>query len=80
MHRSNRRIGKTTLMVNELKSLLIDHNVAPESCLAITFTDKAANEMVTRLRSVLLDSGLSMPFKTVNRMNIETIHSFCNRI
>ena len=72
--------GKTTLMVNELKSLLIDHNVAPESCLAITFTDKAANEMVTRLRSVLLDSGLSMPFKTVNRMNIETIHSFCNRI
>ena len=50
--------GKTTLMVNELKSLLIDHNVAPESCLAITFTDKAANEMVTRLRSVLLDSGL----------------------
>ena len=72
--------GKTTLMVAELIRLITTAKVPPESCLAITFTDKAANEMKVRLISRLADMGVPQPLKIINRMNIETIHSYCNRL
>ena len=72
--------GKTTLMVAELIRLITTANVPPESCLAITFTEKAANEMKVRLISCLADMGVPQPLKIINRMNIETIHSYCNRL
>ncbi|MEK9727786.1 MAG: UvrD-helicase domain-containing protein [Candidatus Margulisiibacteriota bacterium] len=72
--------GKTTLMVNELCSLITEQKVSPESCLAITFTEKAASEMKIRLVSQLNKIKVHNPLRLVKRMNIETIHSFCNRL
>ena len=72
--------GKTTLMVEELIRLITTTNAPPESCLAITFTEKAANEMKVRLISRLTEVGVPQPLTIINRMNIETIHSYCNRL
>ena len=72
--------GKTTLMVNELMELIIEQNVSPETCLAITFTEKAASEMNARLVSKLKNINYSNPLSIIKRINIETIHSFCNRL
>lgn len=62
--------GKTRCLVAKIQSLL-DSGVLPESILAITFTNKAAEEMKTRLKS---GSG------NISRMQVSTIHSMCVRI
>jgi len=72
--------GKTTLMVGQLTALLLDHQVLPEAALAITFTEKAATEMRSRLMISLQDAGCPSALSMVKRLSIETIHSFCNRL
>lgn len=73
--------GKTTLMVERLRCLLEDQQVPPEQCLAITFTDKAAKEMMDRLTHVLQETKkMTQPLACVSRMNIGTIHSICQII
>jgi DNA helicase-2/ATP-dependent DNA helicase PcrA len=70
--------GKTTLMVERLRYLLEDQQVPPDQCLAITFTDKAAKEMMDRLMHVLQETKkITQPLACVSRMNIGTIHSIC---
>lgn len=60
--------GKTRVLTNRIEYLVKEHNVAPHSILAITFTNKAANEMKERL----LNSDCR-----ADMMRISTIHSFC---
>ena len=36
-------------MIDRLTHLLVDRQIPPDQCLAITFTDKAAKEMIDRL-------------------------------
>ena len=62
--------GKTRVLTARISHLVGDMNVPPESVLAITFTNKAANEMKTRLESVT----------DTRRMWVCTIHSMCVRI
>ncbi len=45
--------GKTRVLVERVCRLAGEHRVAPERILAITFTNKAADEMRTRIASVL---------------------------
>ena len=73
--------GKTTLMVERLRYLLEDKQVPPEQCLAITFTEKAAKEMMDRLIQALKQSNqMPTPLDSVSKMSIGTIHSFCQTI
>ncbi len=62
--------GKTRVLTARISHLVSDLGVAPENVLAITFTNKAANEMKERL-GLLTD---------VSRMWVCTIHSMCVRI
>jgi len=64
--------GKTTVITERIKNLIIDRKVPPSSILALTFTEKAAFEMQERI-DVLL------PFGYTN-MWIHTFHSFCDKI
>ncbi len=64
--------GKTRLLTHRIAHLIQDMGVAPSNILAITFTNKAANEMKERL-SKLLSFG-------VQGMWIFTFHSMCSRI
>ncbi len=61
--------GKTTVLTRRIAYLISQKNVPPESCLAITFTKKAAGEMRERLKKLLPED--------FNKINIHTFHSLC---
>ncbi len=64
--------GKTRVITCRIASLIEETNVPPESILAITFTNKAANEMKSRIRQMLAHVEGS-PW-------VSTFHSFCLRV
>lgn len=64
--------GKTTVITERIKYLIVDKNYSPSSILALTFTDKAAYEMQERI-DILLPYGYT-------NLWIHTFHSFCDRI
>ncbi len=64
--------GKTRVLTNRIAYLIKEKNVSPYNILAITFTNKAANEMKDRVERQL---GMS-----VRNMWISTFHAACVRI
>ncbi len=64
--------GKTRVLTYRIAHLIVDLGVAPSSILAITFTNKAANEMKERVGRLVGD--------TVRSMWVSTFHSACVRI
>ena len=64
--------GKTRVLTMRIAYLIEKLSVAPYHILAITFTNKAAKEMKSRINEMLLDSG--------SGCTISTIHSLCMRI
>ncbi len=63
--------GKTRVLTNRIAHLVNGKGVQPENILAITFTNKAADEMKSRLSTMV---------PGVERMWVSTIHSMCVRI
>lgn len=63
--------GKTKLLTHKIAYLVKEKHVSPFEILAITFTNKAANEMKTRLGTMLDDTS---------NMWIMTFHSMCCKI
>jgi DNA helicase-2/ATP-dependent DNA helicase PcrA len=64
--------GKTRVLTVRIAHLVNDRGVDPRSILAITFTNKAAREMKTRLADLLGDA--------MEGMWVSTFHSACLRI
>ena len=64
--------GKTRVLTTRIAWLLSTGQVAPAQVLAVTFTNKAAKEMLTRL-------GAMLPIN-VRGMWIGTFHGLCNRL
>ena len=64
--------GKTRVLTYRIAHLIRDLRVAPDSILAITFTNKAANEMKERVGALV--GGM------VRSMWVSTFHSACVRI
>ncbi len=62
--------GKTAVLTQRVRHLIIDEGVKPSNIIAITFTNMAAEEMKERLSNV---DGIGDAF-------IGTIHSFANRV
>ena len=62
--------GKTRVLTSRIAYLVEEKGVPADAILAITFTNKAANEMKERLSSIV----------DVNRAWVCTIHSMCVRI
>jgi len=66
--------GKTRAITYRMANL-IARDVSPESVLAVTFTNKAAEEMRTRITNLLLRAGVppAQPW-------VSTFHSLCARL
>ena len=64
--------GKTRVLTTRIAYLISTGAVSPQNVLAVTFTNKAAKEMLTRLSTML-------PINT-RGMWIGTFHGLCNRM
>jgi len=65
--------GKTRVITYRVAHLIEDLNVRPEQILAVTFTNKAADQMKSRIRNLLRAARSGDPL-------ISTFHSLCVRI
>lgn len=65
--------GKTRALTHRVAYLILEKNISPENILAVTFTNKAAEEMKARVSALLREAGSSLP-------HIGTFHSICSRI
>jgi DNA helicase-2/ATP-dependent DNA helicase PcrA len=65
--------GKTRVLTHRIGYLLAEREVAPGEILAITFTNKAAGEMATRVAALVGD-------RRARAMWVMTFHSACVRI
>jgi DNA helicase-2/ATP-dependent DNA helicase PcrA len=65
--------GKTRVITSRIAWLIQEQGVAPDSILAVTFTNKAAKEMGERVDKLLGHGSLAKPL-------IATFHSLCVRL
>lgn len=63
--------GKTRVIASRIAYLLSTHGVPASSIIALTFTNKAGNEMKERIKSYL--PGIALPF-------VGTFHSYCVKL
>src|SRR3982751_5935845 len=66
--------GKTRVITHRVAHIVTSRHVPPSAVLAVTFTNKAANEMRERISSLLEDVSLE------SAPNVSTFHSFCVRM
>ena len=64
--------GKTTVITRRIAWLIEERGVSPTAILAMTFTNKAAEEMRERIQGLV-----SVP---VEQLWVSTFHSFCTRV
>lgn len=61
--------GKTSVLTYRIKNMIDNHGISPSSILAITFSRKAKDNIITKLKEL-----------EISNANIETFHSFALKI
>ncbi|MDO8573636.1 MAG: UvrD-helicase domain-containing protein [Candidatus Daviesbacteria bacterium] len=68
--------GKTRVLTYKVAYLIKEKSILPENILCLTFTNKAAGEMIERINKLLQTTNYKLP--TTPMMG--TFHSFCAKI
>ncbi|MDP3684151.1 MAG: UvrD-helicase domain-containing protein, partial [Ignavibacteria bacterium] len=88
---ANAGSGKTFVLTQRFLEILLKTNTSLKQIAAITFTDKAAGELYTKISRSILEASLKAESKSERlkyeqlrkqlvSANISTIHSFCTQI
>jgi ATP-dependent helicase/nuclease subunit A len=72
--------GKTRVLVERFARAVCDEGVDVESILVITYTEKAAGELRTRIRAALVERARPDLARALDGAWISTIHGFCHRL
>jgi len=72
--------GKTKVLVERFARAVCDEGIDVESILVITYTEKAAGELRSRIRAGLIERGRPDLARELDGAWISTIHGFCNRL
>ncbi|MHB8531675.1 MAG: UvrD-helicase domain-containing protein, partial [Solirubrobacteraceae bacterium] len=72
--------GKTSVLVERFVQAVRDDGTPPAAVLAITFTDRAAGELRSRVRERLLALGERAAARDTEAAFIGTFHGFCSRL
>jgi ATP-dependent exoDNAse (exonuclease V) beta subunit len=72
--------GKTTVIVERFVRAVCERGLDVDSILVITFTDRAAGELRTRIRGRLHELGRHDLARQLDGAWISTIHGFCRRL
>lgn len=68
--------GKTFTLVERIIYLVTSQKLSPERLMVVTFTDKAAAELTTRVSNRMNEIGIRL---NLNEMYLGTFHSICLR-
>ena len=72
--------GKTKVLTHKIAYLLSEKNVKPWNILAITFTNKAANEMKQRVEKLVGEASQEMWLGTFHSICVRILRRFIDRI
>jgi DNA helicase-2/ATP-dependent DNA helicase PcrA len=65
--------GKTRVLTLRIYHLITQHNIAPSSILAVTFTNKAADELRARLRALLKERSRGITSGTFHSVGLRIL-------
>ncbi len=72
--------GKTHSIEMEIADRLAKNQIAPKNLMVVTFTVKAADELVSRISGRLLRQGLTESAIGLSDARIGTVHSVCGKL
>jgi len=72
--------GKTTVLVERFVRAVCDRGLSIDSVLAITYTERAAGELRSRIRARLAELDRHDLARELDGAWISTIHGFCHRL
>jgi len=72
--------GKTAVLVERFARAVCERGFDVESILVITYTEKAAGELRTRIRARLVELGRADLARALDGAWISTIHGLCHRL
>lgn len=72
--------GKTTVLISRLGHMVINKKIAPESLLATTYSNQAADEMRERFSDKFgKDIGMRINFRTINSLSLKIYMDYCRK-
>jgi len=72
--------GKTRTLTHRLAHLVADHGIPPEHCLALTFSRRAAGEMLDRLQRLLPQHARRLPVMTFHALGLSLLGEHGTRL
>src|SRR5256885_14015013 len=70
--------GKTLVLVERFANAVCDDGLDVGSILVITYTERAAGELRSRIRERLVERGPPQPARGLDSAPISTIHRLCH--